>query len=41
MNIFSITGPLSRYLQTSGLDLHKCVQMVKGSLNELQRFREI
>lgn len=39
MNIFSITGPLSRYLQTSGLDLHKCVQMVKGSLNELKKIQ--
>lgn len=39
MNIFSITGPLSRYLQTSGLDLHKCVQMVKASLNELKKIQ--
>jgi len=39
MNIFSITGPLSRYLQTSGLDLHKCVQMVKASLNELEKIQ--
>lgn len=33
---FSITGPLSKYFQTSGLDLHRCVQMVNASLNDLK-----
>lgn len=37
MKIFSITGPLSRYLQTSGLDILKCIQMVEVSLNELRK----
>lgn len=37
IKIFSITGPLSRYLQTSGLDILKCIQMVEVSLNELRK----
>jgi len=37
MKIFSITVPLSRYLQTSGLDILKCIQMVEVALNELRK----
>ncbi|XP_025194264.1 uncharacterized protein LOC112593893 [Melanaphis sacchari] len=39
MKIFSITGPLSRYLQTSGLDLLKCQQMVEGTLKQIEKFQ--
>lgn len=39
MNIFSIIGPLSEYLLISGLDLLKCVQMVKISLDELKKIK--
>lgn len=37
MNIFSVIGPLSRYLQTSGIDLLKCQQMVKSALNQIEK----
>lgn len=39
MKIFSITGPLSRYLQTSGLDLLKCQQMVEGTLKQIEKLQ--
>jgi hypothetical protein len=39
MNVFSITGPLSRYLQTSGLDLLKCQQMVKSALSQIVKYQ--
>ncbi|XP_050065875.1 uncharacterized protein LOC126554927 [Aphis gossypii] len=39
MNVFSITGPLSRYLQTSGLDLLKCQQMVKSALSQIVEYQ--
>jgi len=41
MGTFSITGPLSRYLQTSGLDLLKCQQMVKYALSQIVNSKEI
>lgn len=37
MKIFSIIGPLPKYLQTSGLDLLKCQQMVKGTLEQIKK----
>ncbi|XP_025425624.1 uncharacterized protein LOC112694388 [Sipha flava] len=39
MNVFSITGPLSRYLQTSGLDLLKCQLMVKSALSQIVKYQ--
>ncbi|VVC25595.1 Ribonuclease H-like domain [Cinara cedri] len=36
MKIFQITGPLSRYLQSSKLDLLKCQQMVTSALESLK-----
>jgi hypothetical protein len=37
IKIFSITGPLFRYLQSSGLDLLKCQQMVEGNLEQIKK----
>jgi hypothetical protein len=37
MKIFSITSLLSRYLQTSGLDILKYIQIVEVSLIELKK----
>lgn len=37
--IFSITGPLSKYLQTDGIDLLKCQQLVNAALKQLETFR--
>ena len=36
LRIFSVTSPLSRYLQTSGMDLLKAHQMVTKSMKQLQ-----
>ena len=37
--IFVITGPLSRYLQSVNVDLAKALAMVDGCLSRLQRLR--
>jgi len=39
MNVLSITGPLPRYLQTSGLDHLKCQQMVKSAPSEIVKYQ--
>lgn len=39
MKIFQITGPLSRYLQSSKLDLLKCQQMVTSALESLKNIQ--
>lgn len=39
MKIFQITGPLSRYLQLSKLDLLKCHQMVTSTLENLKQIQ--
>lgn len=39
MKIFSSTGPLSRYLQTKGIDLLKCNSMVQTAINDLTSFQ--
>ncbi|XP_063915502.1 uncharacterized protein LOC135131621 [Zophobas morio] len=36
LKIFSITGPLSRYLQTRGLDLLKCNHMLETTIEQLR-----
>lgn len=36
LKIFSITGPLSRYLQTKGLDLLRCNSMVENTIKQIQ-----
>lgn len=32
LRIFSITGPISKYLQTEGIDYLKCHQMITNSI---------
>lgn len=39
IKIFSITSSLTRYLQTSGLDLLKCQQMVEGTLEKIKKLQ--
>lgn len=34
--IFIITYPLSKYFQTSGIDLIKCQQLIKVALTQLE-----
>lgn len=36
--IFSVTNSLSKYLQTSNLDLLKCQQLVKSTIEQLESF---
>lgn len=36
LRIFKITTPLSKYLQTNGMDIHKSQQMVNGALEQLK-----
>ena len=38
--IFNVTTPLSKYLQTSGLEILKAFNMVKTSINKLTNLRE-
>lgn len=39
IKIFSIPSSLSRYLQTSGLDLLKCQQMVEETLEKIKKLQ--
>ncbi|XP_050500714.1 uncharacterized protein LOC114327646 [Diabrotica virgifera virgifera] len=39
LKLFSITGPLSRYIQTTGLDLLKCNFMVNDSILSLKKMQ--
>jgi hypothetical protein len=39
LRVFKITTPLSKYLQTSGLDLLKCHQMVEMTTEELEKIQ--
>jgi hypothetical protein len=39
VHIFEIVGPLSRYLQTKGIDLIKSQELVDGSLQQLKKFQ--
>lgn len=36
LKIFTITGPLSRYMQTKGLDLLTCNAMVQTAVQQLR-----
>lgn len=36
LRIFKITSPLSKYLQTAGMDIHKSQQMVNGAIHQLK-----
>lgn len=39
MRIFEITTPLSKYLQTSGMDIQKAYVMVENTVNKLKSLR--
>ena len=39
-NVFAITGPLSRYLQSVNVDLGKAMGMIDSALQQLQRLRD-
>lgn len=39
MHIFEIVGPLSRYLQTKGIDLIKSQELVDGSLQQMKKLQ--
>ena len=39
--LFAVTGPVSRYLQTVDIDLSKAVPMINSSITSLQKMRNI
>jgi hypothetical protein len=39
VHIFEVVGPLSRYLQTKGIDLIKSQELVGGSLQQLKKLQ--
>jgi len=41
LRVFKLTTPLSKYLQTRGLDLLKGRQMVDVTISEIKRYNEI
>ena len=39
--IFAVTGPLSRYLQTVDIDFSKAVPMIDSAITSLQKMRDM